>query len=92
MWQGLALFDYGPHWKLIAVTVVLTSVGIVTFGSIVVSVLPLVLKRLGFDPATASAPLVATLVDGSGIASRLLGDDARPELYLRSPEPAILIV
>src|SRR3974390_1976047 len=67
VWQGLAVFDYGPHWKLIALTVVLALVGIVTFGSIVGSMLPFVLKRLGFAPATASAPFVATLVDVSGI-------------------------
>jgi magnesium transporter len=63
----LALFDYGPHRKLIALTVVLTLVGIVTLGSIVGSILPFVLKRLGFDPVTASASFVATLVGVSGI-------------------------
>jgi magnesium transporter len=67
VWQGLALFDYGPHWELIALTIVLALVGIVTFGSIMGSILPFVLKRLGFDPATASVPFIATLVDVSGI-------------------------
>jgi magnesium transporter len=42
-------------------------VGVVTFGSLVGSMLPFALKRLGFDPASASAPFVATLVDVSGI-------------------------
>jgi magnesium transporter len=67
VWQRLELFDYGPHRKLIALTVMLTLVGIVTLGSIVGSILPFVLKRLGFDPVTASASFVATLVDVSGI-------------------------
>jgi magnesium transporter len=42
-------------------------IGIVTFGSLVGAMLPFVLKRLGFDPASASAPFVATLVDVSGL-------------------------
>ena len=42
-------------------------VGVVTFGSLAGSMLPFVLKRLGFDPASASAPFVATLVDVTGL-------------------------
>lgn len=53
---------------LIASTVGLALVGIVTIGSITGSMLPFLLKRLGFDPASASAPFVATLVDVSGIS------------------------
>jgi len=67
VWQGLGLFDYGPHWMLIALTIALALVGIVTFGSLTGSILPFILKRLGFDPATASAPFIATLVDVTGI-------------------------
>lgn len=67
VWQVLGLFDYGPHWKLIAATIAASLVGIVTFGSLVGAILPFVVKRLGFDPATASAPFVATLVDVTGI-------------------------
>jgi magnesium transporter len=67
VWQKLGLFDYGEHWLLIAFTVGAALVGIVTFGSLVGSMLPFILKRIGFDPASASAPFVATLVDVSGL-------------------------
>ena len=67
LWQKLGLFDYGEHWFLIACTVGAALVGIVTFGSLVGSMLPFILKRIGFDPASASAPFVATLVDVSGL-------------------------
>ena len=66
-WQSLRFFDYGPHWALVAATVGVGLVGIVTFGSLVGSMLPFALKRLGFDPANASAPFVATLVDVTGL-------------------------
>ncbi len=68
LWQTLGLYDYGPHWELIAATVGVALVGIVTFGSLTGSMLPFVLKRIGFDPASASAPFVATLVDVTGLA------------------------
>ena len=67
LWQVLGIFDYGPHHVLVALTVGLALVGIVTFGSLAGSMLPFVLKRLGFDPASASAPFVATLVDVTGL-------------------------
>jgi magnesium transporter len=67
VWQYLGIFDYGEHWELIALTVGLGLVGIVTFGSLAGSMLPFVLQRLGFDPANASAPFVATLVDVTGL-------------------------
>ena len=67
LWQHIGLFDYGPHWLLLATTVGLALVGIVTFGSLAGSMLPFALKRAGFDPASASAPFVATLVDVSGL-------------------------
>jgi magnesium transporter len=67
LWQHFGLFDYGAHWRLIALTVGTTLVGIVTFGSLAGSMLPFVLKRIGFDPASASAPFVATLVDVTGL-------------------------
>lgn len=68
LWQHLGFYDYGPHWALIAATVGAALVGIVTFGSLTGSMLPFVLKRIGFDPASASAPFVATLVDVTGLA------------------------
>jgi magnesium transporter len=58
---------YGPHWLLVAATVGVALVGIVLWGSLMGSMLPLLLKRLGFDPATSSAPFVATLVDVTGL-------------------------
>ncbi|VIO74172.1 magnesium transporter [Bradyrhizobium ivorense] len=67
LWQTLGLFDYGPHWVLVAATVGAALIGIVTFGSLCGSMLPFILKRIGFDPASASAPFVATLVDVTGL-------------------------
>lgn len=58
---------YGAHWLLVAVTVALALVGVVLWGSLVGSTLPFILRRLGFDPATSSAPFVATLVDVTGL-------------------------
>nr|WP_244641792.1 magnesium transporter [Chelatococcus reniformis] len=67
IWQQIGLFDYGEHWRLLAITIALALIGIVTFGSFAGSMLPFILKRVGFDPASASAPFVATLVDVTGI-------------------------
>jgi magnesium transporter len=67
IWQIAGLYDYGEHWQLIALTVGTALVGIVTLGSLTGSMLPFALKALNFDPAIASAPLVATIVDVSGI-------------------------
>ncbi|HEY5904141.1 MAG TPA: magnesium transporter [Anaerolineales bacterium] len=58
---------YGPHWPLLALTVGLALIGIVLWGTMAGSMLPLLLRRLGVDPATSSAPFVATLVDVSGL-------------------------
>lgn len=67
LWQFLGFYDYGPHWSLIAATVASALIGVVTFGSRSGSMLPFILKSIGFDPASASAPLVATLVDVTGL-------------------------
>jgi magnesium transporter len=58
---------YGPHWLLVALTVGVALIGIVLWGTLAGSMLPFVLRRLGFDPATSSAPFVATLVDVTGL-------------------------
>jgi magnesium transporter len=58
---------YGPHWLLVGLTVGLSLVGIVMWGTLSGSMLPFVLKRAGLDPATSSAPFVATLVDVTGL-------------------------
>lgn len=67
IWQSAGIYDYGPHWLLLALTVATALVGIVTFGSLTGSMLPFILQRLRFDPASASAPFVATLVDVTGL-------------------------
>jgi magnesium transporter len=58
---------YGDHWILVALTVAVSLVGVVVWGTLTGSMLPFMLKRLGFDPATSSAPFVATLVDVTGL-------------------------
>ncbi|TSD66092.1 magnesium transporter [Inquilinus sp. KBS0705] len=58
---------YGPDWMLVGFIVGLALVGVVLWGSLAGSMLPLVLKKLGADPATSSAPFVATLVDVTGL-------------------------
>jgi magnesium transporter len=58
---------YTTHWPLVAATVSCSLVGVVLWGSVVGSMLPFLLRRLGFDPAASSAPFVATLVDVTGI-------------------------
>lgn len=69
LWQYFGIAGgYGPHYRLVAVTVALALVGVVTFGSLAGSMLPFVLRRFGFDPASASAPFVATLVDVTGLS------------------------
>ena len=58
---------YGPHWLLIGFTVGLSLIGVVLWGTLSGSMLPIILKRLGADPAVSSAPFVATLVDVTGL-------------------------
>lgn len=65
-WQS-AFHSYGEHYLLVALTVALSVIGVVTFGTTMGSMLPFILKRIGLDPASASAPFVATLVDVTGI-------------------------
>jgi magnesium transporter len=67
LWQHLHFYNYGAHWIRVGLTVSAALVGVVTFGSLAGSMLPFVLRRLGFDPAVASAPFVATLVDVTGL-------------------------
>jgi magnesium transporter len=78
LWQALAHenvhvfgmrigYEYGAHAPLIAATIALSVLGVVTFGSLAGSMLPFVLRRFGLDPASASAPFVATLVDVTGL-------------------------
>lgn len=64
---ALFFHSYGEHWLLLAITVGIALVGIVLWGSLAGSMLPFLLRRVGLDPATSSAPFVATLVDVSGL-------------------------
>ncbi len=66
VWQ-VASHIYGEHWLYVATTVSLSLIGVVLWGTVTGSTLPFILKRLGFDPASSSAPFVATLVDVTGI-------------------------
>ena len=67
IWQNLHIFDYGVYWQLVATTIFFSLIGIVLWGSLMGSMLPLILKKLKLDPAASSAPFVATLVDVTGI-------------------------
>jgi magnesium transporter len=58
---------YGPHWPLIGLTIFFSLIGVVMWGTLAGSMLPFALRRVGFDPAAASAPFVATLVDVTGL-------------------------
>lgn len=58
---------YGPHWPVVGVAVGFSLIGVVLWGNLIGSLFPLVLKRLGMDPAVSSAPFVATVVDVTGL-------------------------
>jgi magnesium transporter len=66
LWQFL-FSAYGDHYFLVAITVAFSLIGVVLWGSVAGSILPFILRSLGFDPASASAPFVATLVDVTGL-------------------------
>lgn len=67
LWQALHIFDYGPHHGLVAAAVGFALVGVVMWGTLIGGMLPFLLRRCGLDPATSSAPFVATLVDVTGL-------------------------
>jgi magnesium transporter len=67
LWQHLHLTNYGQHYLLLAFTVWASLIGVVMFGTFAGSMLPFIMRRLGFDPAASSAPFVATLVDVTGL-------------------------
>jgi magnesium transporter len=67
MAKGIFKDIYGVHWLLTALTVSISLVGVVLWGTLTGSMLPIVLKKLGADPASSSAPFVATLVDVTGL-------------------------
>jgi len=67
LWQYLHIFDYGKYHWLVAFTVGVALVGVVLWGTISGAMLPFLLRRCRLDPATSSAPFVATLVDVTGL-------------------------
>ena len=67
LWEQFHWYEYGPHWFLIASTIFFSLIGIVMWGTLSGSMIPIVLKKIKIDPATSSAPFVATLVDVTGL-------------------------
>jgi magnesium transporter len=67
MWQHFGFYDYGQYYERVALVIFFSLIGIVLWGSLMGSMLPIILKSLKLDPATSSAPFVATLVDVTGI-------------------------
>ena len=67
LWQWVGLKNYGPHYPLIAFTIGGSLIGVVLWGSLIGAMLPILLRFVRLDPATCSAPFVATLVDVTGI-------------------------
>ena len=67
IWQEAGLYNYGEYWVWVACSVSVSLVFIVMWGTLAGSMIPFLLKRAGLDPATASAPFVATLVDVTGL-------------------------
>ncbi len=67
LWQQFHWYNYGPHWILIATTIFFSLIGIILWGTLSGSMVPMILRKCGFDPATSSAPFIATLVDVTGL-------------------------
>ena len=67
IWQFTGLYDYGVYWLWVAISVAVSLILIVLWGTLSGSMIPLLLKKIKLDPATASAPFVATLVDVTGL-------------------------
>lgn len=67
IWQKSGIYDYGDHWLHVSMAVSVSLVGIVLWGTLSGSMIPFILKRFKLDPATSSAPFVATLVDVTGL-------------------------
>jgi magnesium transporter len=86
IWHYCGWADYKGHPYLMGLTVWASLVGVVTFGSVVGAMLPFLLRRIGFDPATSSAPFVATLVDVTGLCIYFLVAMMILRTTLLSPE------
>lgn len=66
-WHKINFFNYGPHWILVGITIFLSLIGVVLWGTFSGSMLPFIIKKFRGDPASSSAPFVATLVDVIGL-------------------------
>ena len=66
-WQLTGIYDYGDYWVSVALAVSVSLIFIVLWGTLSGSLIPFILRKIGLDPATASAPFVATLVDVTGL-------------------------
>ncbi len=66
-WQALGWYNYGQYWMYVAITIFFSLIGIILWGTLSGSMIPIVLKKFKLDPATSSAPFVATLVDVTGL-------------------------
>jgi magnesium transporter len=67
LWQQLHWYNYGAHWQLMGLTIFFSLIGIIMWGTLSGSMIPILLKKFKLDPATSSAPFVATLVDVTGL-------------------------
>ncbi len=67
VWQNLHFYNYGEHWVLIGLTVSISLIGIVLWGTLSGAMIPFILRLFRLDPATSSAPFVATMVDVTGL-------------------------
>lgn len=67
IWHSIGLIDYGPHWLFVGFSIGISLILVVLWGTISGSMVPFILKRMNLDPATSSAPFVATLVDVTGL-------------------------
>jgi magnesium transporter len=67
IWQKTGIYNYGEYWFAVAISVSVSLIFIVIWGTLSGSLIPFLLRRIGLDPATASAPFVATLVDVTGL-------------------------
>jgi len=67
LWEKTGIYDYGEYWLYIALAVACSLILVVLWGTLSGALIPFILRKIGFDPATASSPFVATLVDVSGL-------------------------
>lgn len=67
IWQETGLYNYGEHWFWVAMSVSVSLMIIVLWGTLSGSLIPFILRKAKLDPATASAPFVATMVDVTGL-------------------------